>query len=225
MSKDPDAVRDEDGIIWTEDIEALDYVREHVDMLTGTPRRPVAWRGPGRRVGYSVLRADAPRNGAPGRFTRRVFWVKEHDRSEQPDGVYKTGAPSEAVDPRTVAAGVFGSLTDRAWGAPLPAALADLSTDQPDNHGPAKGPKRSRRPPAEAAASRKHEATQQGVKEAFGDWLHLHDVSVPDNVKVAVSEAFTSWLWAHSEELVTAIAEAVAARTLPPEPPASNPEG
>jgi hypothetical protein len=50
-------------------------------------------------------------------------------------------------------------------------------------------------------------------------------VSVPDNVKVAVGEAFTSWLWAHSEELVTAIAEAVAARTPPPEPPASNPEG
>ncbi|MFE4423129.1 DUF6009 family protein [Streptomyces sp. NPDC056817] len=34
---------------------------------------------------------------------RGIFWVKEHDRSEQPNGVYKRSAPSEAVDPRTVA--------------------------------------------------------------------------------------------------------------------------
>ncbi|GHF56250.1 hypothetical protein GCM10010504_25520 [Streptomyces griseus] len=55
----------------------------------------------------------------PGRFIRRVFWVKEYDRSEQPDGTYGTAAPSEAVDPRTVAPGVWGELTERAWGGPL----------------------------------------------------------------------------------------------------------
>ncbi|MFJ2098373.1 DUF6009 family protein [Streptomyces anulatus] len=82
-------------------------------------RKPVGWNGTGRRVGCSVLKSDAP-SGDTGRFVRRVFWVKDYDRSEQPDGMYKTSAPSEAVDPRTVAPGVLGELTERAWGGPLP---------------------------------------------------------------------------------------------------------
>ncbi|AZM89012.1 transcription factor [Streptomyces sp. W1SF4] len=112
----------EDDIVWTEDVESFDYVRETVVDNAGTRRRPVSWRGhAGRRVGYAVLKQDAPNSdGAPGMFSRRVFWVKEHDRSEQPDGVYSTGAPTEAVDPRTVAPGVWGELTERAWGGKLP---------------------------------------------------------------------------------------------------------
>lgn len=118
MPHRPDPIRHEDGIVWTEDISRLDYVREVVDETAATRRRPLPWRGPGRRVGYSVLAADAPNNGMPGMFTRRIFWVNDHDRSEQPNGVYRTGTPSEGVDPRTVAPGVRGELTDRAWGAP-----------------------------------------------------------------------------------------------------------
>ncbi|WP_353612699.1 DUF6009 family protein [Streptomyces sp. NRRL S-495] len=34
---------------------------------------------------YSALKPDAPAGEAPFRFARRVFWIKEHDRSEQPD--------------------------------------------------------------------------------------------------------------------------------------------
>ncbi|MGW0631809.1 DUF6009 family protein [Streptomyces sp. NPDC002758] len=49
-----------------------------------------------------------------------VFWVKEHDRSEVPGGIYKASAPSGAVDPRTFAPDVWGELTERAWGAPFP---------------------------------------------------------------------------------------------------------
>ncbi|MET9597430.1 DUF6009 family protein [Streptomyces sp. NPDC006459] len=120
MSKDFEAIRHEESILWTEDTDSLDYVREYLEVNAGTRRRPVPWRGPGRRVGYSVLKADAPSLAVPGKFARRVFWVKEYDRSEQPTGTYETTAPSEAVDPRTVAPGVWGELTDRAWGAPLP---------------------------------------------------------------------------------------------------------
>ncbi|MER6699784.1 DUF6009 family protein [Streptomyces fimicarius] len=85
---------------------------------------PVSWRGQvGRQVGYALLKSNAPSDGdAPGMFTRRVFWVKEHNRSEQPDGAYSSGTPSEAVDPRTVAPRVCGELTERAWGGPLDAA-------------------------------------------------------------------------------------------------------
>ncbi|WTA32210.1 DUF6009 family protein [Streptomyces chartreusis] len=44
---------------------------------------------------------------------------KEHDRSEQPNGMYRSSVPAEAVDPRTVAPGVWGEVTERAWGAPM----------------------------------------------------------------------------------------------------------
>ncbi|WP_223186575.1 DUF6009 family protein [Streptomyces sp. CBMA29] len=111
------ALAHEESIIWTEDVDDFDYVRQSVVTNAGTRRRPVSWTGTGRRVGYAVLRGDAPSGDVPGHFTRRVFWVKEHDRSEQPDGTYKTTAPAEAVDPRTVAPGVWGEQTDRAWDA------------------------------------------------------------------------------------------------------------
>ncbi|MCX2179943.1 transcription factor [Streptomyces sp. SKN60] len=119
MSKDRADLEHEEQIVWTEDVGGFDYVRQTVARLSTTRRKPVGWNGAGRRVGYSVLKSDAP-SGDTGRFVRRVFWVKDYDRSEQPDGTYKTSAPSEAVDPRTVAPGVWGELTDRAWGGPLP---------------------------------------------------------------------------------------------------------
>ncbi|WP_267882468.1 DUF6009 family protein [Streptomyces microflavus] len=87
----------------TEEVGAYDYVRQSVDRSSSTRRRPVVWAGVCRRLGYAVLKPNAPSGDVPGRFIRRVFWVKEHDRSEQPEGTYKTTAPSEAVDPRTVA--------------------------------------------------------------------------------------------------------------------------
>ncbi|MEU7566115.1 DUF6009 family protein [Streptomyces fradiae] len=120
MLEDRAALQHEEQIVWTEDVGGFDYVRQSVHRSSATRQKPVAWRGSGRRVGYSVLKSDAPSGETPGKFVRRVFWVKDHDRSEQPNGTYKTSAPSEAVDPRTVAPGVWGELTERAWGGPLP---------------------------------------------------------------------------------------------------------
>ncbi|MEU0035520.1 DUF6009 family protein [Streptomyces sp. NPDC006333] len=54
------------------------------------------------------------------KFIRRVFWLKDYGRSERPDGKYERSPSSEAVDPRTVAPGVWGQLIEQAWGAPLP---------------------------------------------------------------------------------------------------------
>ncbi|QDO01125.1 transcription factor [Streptomyces sp. S1A1-8] len=122
MGENPRALEDEDGIVWTEDVERFDYVRQSVELSVSTRRRLVPWSGSGRRVGYAVLRPDVPAGDVPGKFIRRVFWVKGYDRSEQPDGTYECSAPSEAVDPRTVAPGIWGELTERAWGAPLPEA-------------------------------------------------------------------------------------------------------
>jgi hypothetical protein len=70
-------------------------------------RRIAKWPMEGRRVGYAVLRPDAPHDPQlPGNFTRRVFFLKDHDRDSDPDGVYSYGAPAEAVDPRTITPGV-----------------------------------------------------------------------------------------------------------------------
>ncbi len=108
----------EDGIVWLEDPERFDYVRESRTYCGTRHRRPPKHAlDAGRMVGYSTL---APNTralaGAPGCFERRVFWVKHYDRSEDPDGVYRTGVPAEGVDPRTVRPNELGDLTERAVG-------------------------------------------------------------------------------------------------------------
>lgn len=116
MSFVTSALDDEEAIVWLADIERLDYVRQTV-VDAGTRRRGVRslWTV-GRIVGYAVLKPDA-RACDPGTFERRVFWLKEYDRDSDPVGGYRTGAPAEAVDARTVRPGEEGELTDRAWGA------------------------------------------------------------------------------------------------------------
>ncbi|KJE20368.1 hypothetical protein FF36_05342 [Frankia torreyi] len=113
----------EQAIVWTEDITRLPYVREVEYAFANTRQRPIRWPGPSRVVGYSTLHKTA-RSQTPGHFLRRVFLVQPHDRSEQPDGVYRTGCPSEGVDPLTVQPGVPGRRTRRAWGC-------DNAPDQP----------------------------------------------------------------------------------------------
>ncbi|MFC7353207.1 MULTISPECIES: DUF6009 family protein [Streptomyces] len=205
----PEDIKHEDEIVWTEDVSSFDYVRETLVDGVGTRRRPVSWRGQaGRRVGYALLKSNAPSDrDAPGMFTRRVFWVKEHDRSEQPDGAYSSGAPSEAVDPRTVAPRVCGELTERAWGGPLDAS-------PPKERAAAKQSQSARpsRVAAEASSPEAPAAVEQGVKEAFADWLRFRDVSVPETLGAAAEEAFSRWLWGNSKELTEAIAAAIAKR-------------
>ena len=103
------------GIVWEEDISKLRFVREDIDPWARWRQKPVRWSGAGRRVGYSVLAKDAPNNfGFPSCFIRRVFWVRTAEFED-----YKTGAPLKAVDPYTVAPGVPGRMTERAWGRPF----------------------------------------------------------------------------------------------------------
>jgi len=106
-------------IVWEEDPSDFDYVRSF-ELTTNGRKRIAKWTVEGRRVGYAVLRPDAPHDpGFPGRFTRRVFFLKAHDRDSAPAGVYSYTTPCEAVDPRTVSPGEPAWLTPRAWGARL----------------------------------------------------------------------------------------------------------
>ncbi|MFF3685729.1 DUF6009 family protein [Streptomyces sp. NPDC002187] len=72
---------------------AVRYVKQSVQLSVATRRGSVPWKENGRRVGYGVLQADAPSGDVPGKFIRRVSWVKNHDRPEQPNGLYKSTAP------------------------------------------------------------------------------------------------------------------------------------
>jgi hypothetical protein len=111
---------DELAIIWLEDISKLDYVRQTYYSLSTRIRPPAKERHThnSRIVGYAILRPNVRADG-PHEFLRRVFWLAYHDRDSQPDGPYRVGAPAEAVDPRTVSIGVYGTLTERALGGAL----------------------------------------------------------------------------------------------------------
>lgn len=72
----------EERIVWEEDIDRLDYVRETQERA-GTRQRPVPWLGEGRWVGYAVLASDAENDNRPGVFERRVFFLKDYDRDRE----------------------------------------------------------------------------------------------------------------------------------------------
>ncbi|MFF1359176.1 DUF6009 family protein [Streptomyces sp. NPDC058297] len=112
-----DEIRYESDLVWLEDITDLDYVRQSLDRLP-TRRGKPAYHRDGRMVGYATL---TPRPRPPAHQARsaaRVFWLLPHDRDTQPEGLYETGAPAEAVDPRTLDAGTKGYKTERSEGGP-----------------------------------------------------------------------------------------------------------
>ncbi|MGW0771456.1 DUF6009 family protein [Streptomyces sp. NPDC002671] len=102
-------------IVWLEDVGKLDYVRQSLDRLPTRRGRP-AYHRDGRMVGYAQLSPDAKASRSSGTFRRRVFWLLPHDRDTVPGGLYATGAPAEAIDPRTLAPGSKGRKTERSEG-------------------------------------------------------------------------------------------------------------
>lgn len=102
------SLENETEIVWLEDIENLDYVREAL-VQTVKSRGPVRKIAAGRNVGYANVRR------VPGArfYERRLFYLKPYDR-DSGDPVYQIGCPSEAIDPRTVQVGVPGRKTPRA---------------------------------------------------------------------------------------------------------------
>ncbi|GGR46284.1 DUF6009 family protein [Streptomyces netropsis] len=125
-----DEISHESDLVWLEDVMALDYVRQSLDRLP-TRRGKPAYHRDGRMVGYAILGPGAKASRSSGTFRRRVFWLLPHDRDTDPDGLYATGAPAEAVDPRTVAAGIKGSKTERSEGGPPSTAMRELGITLP----------------------------------------------------------------------------------------------
>ncbi|MGX8903691.1 DUF6009 family protein [Streptomyces netropsis] len=125
-----DEISHESELVWLEDVMALDYVRQSLDRLP-TRRGKPAYHRDGRMVGYAILGSGAKASRSSGTFRRRVFWLLPHDRDSDPEGLYATGAPAEAVDPRTLAAGIKGGKTERSEGGPPSTAMRELGITLP----------------------------------------------------------------------------------------------
>ncbi|MET8845012.1 DUF6009 family protein [Streptomyces rubiginosohelvolus] len=120
----------EADFVWLEDITRLDYVRQSLDRLPTRRGRP-AYHRDGRMVGYARLGPGAKPSRSSGTFRRRVFWLLPHDRDTDPEGLYATGAPAEAVDPRTLTPGSKGFKTERSEGGPPSSAMRELGITLP----------------------------------------------------------------------------------------------
>ncbi|MFD9053473.1 DUF6009 family protein [Streptomyces zaomyceticus] len=125
-----DEIKYETELVWLEDLDGLDYVRQSIDRLPTRRGKPAYYRD-GRMVGYAVLAPQAKSSPASGTFRRRVFWLLPHDRDSVPDGLYAMGAPAEAVDPRTIEPGSKGRKTERSEGGPPSAAMQELGITLP----------------------------------------------------------------------------------------------
>ncbi|MFF9914885.1 DUF6009 family protein [Streptomyces sp. NPDC013457] len=125
-----DEINHETDLIWLEDITDLDYVRQSLDRLP-TRRAKPAYHRDGRMVGYAQLGPRAKASRSSGTFRRRVFWLLPHDRDTDPKGVYATGAPAEAIDPRTLEPRCKGSKTERSEGGPPSSAMQELGIELP----------------------------------------------------------------------------------------------
>ncbi|MFF0435605.1 DUF6009 family protein [Streptomyces sp. NPDC004327] len=123
-------LKHETGIVWLEDITRLDYVRQSLDRLPTRTGKP-AYRRDGRMVGYATLATDAKASRASGTFRRRVFWLLPHDRDTEPDGLYASSAPAEAIDPATLQPRTKGRKTERSEGGPPSSAMQALGITLP----------------------------------------------------------------------------------------------
>ncbi|MEV5084836.1 MULTISPECIES: DUF6009 family protein [unclassified Streptomyces] len=125
-----DEISHETELVWLEDIDQLDYVRQSLDRLPTRKGRP-AYHRDGRMVGYALLGSAAKSSRASGTFRRRVFWLLPHDRDSVPDGLYAKSAPAEAVDPRTLKPCIKGYKTERSEGGPPSTAMQELGITLP----------------------------------------------------------------------------------------------
>ncbi|MEW2064919.1 DUF6009 family protein [Streptomyces sp. NPDC007002] len=99
-------------VVWLENPESLDYVRQALDKTPRRKNRPRYARD-GRMIGYIELTTEAEADPDSGLYRRRVFFLLPHDRDSDPHGVYRQGAPGEAVDPRTIEPNRVGEKTPR----------------------------------------------------------------------------------------------------------------
>ncbi|MDX3771179.1 MULTISPECIES: DUF6009 family protein [unclassified Streptomyces] len=107
----------EEDVVWLEDPTDFDYVRQALDKTRRRNTKPPYERD-GRMVGYALLDNQAEPDPDSGLYKRRVFFLLPHDRDSLPGGLYREGAPGEAVDPRTIEVRRVGEKTPRSQSGP-----------------------------------------------------------------------------------------------------------
>ena len=70
----------EANVVWLEDLDELDYVRQALDKSARRSGKPRYARD-GRMVGYAELDKDAEASPDSGLFQRRTFFLLPHDLS------------------------------------------------------------------------------------------------------------------------------------------------
>ena len=113
----------ESTVVWLENPDELDYVRQALDKTARRRGKP-RYERDGRMIGYTELDDQAEADPDSGLQLRRVFFLLPHDRDTQPHGLYQEGAPGEAVDPRTIEARRVGEKTPRSQRGPAAAIAA-----------------------------------------------------------------------------------------------------
>ncbi|MEU9445888.1 DUF6009 family protein [Streptomyces sp. NPDC048304] len=111
-------------VVWLEPLDGLDCVRQALNKTRRRNTKPPYARD-GRMVGYAVLDDRAEADPDSGLCRRRVFFLLPHDRDSLPEGLYREGAPGEAVDPRTIGPRKPGSKTP--WSQHGASAIAAAS--------------------------------------------------------------------------------------------------
>lgn len=100
---DDDPLAYEKSIVWLEDITKLGYVRVVRVCCAKSRRGPLVLSSGERVIGYAKLMPDAPRDAKTQRFARRLFYLKDLDRSAGSGTI-----PNSAIDPRSILPGIVG---------------------------------------------------------------------------------------------------------------------
>ena len=92
----------EQSIVWLQSLDGLDFVRVAFVRGAKSRRGPLSIGNAGMVLGYSKLTEDAPRDRETGRYTRRIFYLKEEDSL-----LNMNQFPKRSIDPRSVLPSVY----------------------------------------------------------------------------------------------------------------------
>ncbi len=93
----------EQSIVWLQPLDGLDFVRTAFVRNAKSKRGPLAVNGSAMILGYAKLTEDAPVDRDTGRYTRRLFYLKEEDSL-----LNMNQFPKGSIDPRSILPSVFG---------------------------------------------------------------------------------------------------------------------
>jgi Family of unknown function (DUF6009) len=93
----------EQSIVWLQPLAGLDFVRVAFIRNSKSRRGALSVKGSSMVLGYAKLTEDAPQDRETGRYTRRIFYLKEEDSL-----LNMNQFPQGSIDPRSILPSVAG---------------------------------------------------------------------------------------------------------------------